>query len=320
MIVALAGGVGGAKLALGLSRILSPADLSVVVNTGDDFEHLGLHVSPDIDTVTYTLAGIANPEQGWGIAGETWSFMDALRGLGGETWFRLGDRDLATHVERTRRLRAGVSLSDITVEIARSLGIEHSLLPMSDDAVRTIVLSGGNRLGFQDYFVRQQCAPIVDDLLYEGAESATPSHGFAGLIADPNLAGVVVCPSNPFLSIGPMLAVPGVRRWLERRKFPVVAVSPIIAGAAVKGPAAKILAELGQDVSSVSVAAYYRGLIDILLMDDADREHAAAVAALGITPAFAPTLMRTLEDRERVAAECLSLLRSRAVTEPAVRR
>ncbi len=309
MIIALAGGVGGAKLALGLTRVLAADELAVVVNTGDDFEHLGLHISPDIDTVTYTLAGIANPETGWGLAGESWSFMRALGRLGGETWFHLGDSDLATHIERTRRLSAGESLSTVTAALARQLAVAHPVVPMSDDPVRTMVASGGRMLPFQDYFVRLRCEPTLESLEYVGGQSARPSPPFLNLMERRDLEGVILCPSNPYLSIGPMLAMPAVRGWLEGRRFPVAAVSPIVGGQAIKGPAAKILRELGQEVSPVSVARFYAGLIDALVIDEADGRLAADIARLGIRPVVTRTVMHDRDDKERLAQECLTAVR-----------
>lgn len=306
MIVALAGGVGGAKLADGLARRLAPEDLVVAVNTGDDFEHLGLSVSPDLDTVMYTLAGIANPAQGWGVAGETWQFMDALGRLGGETWFKLGDRDLATHVERTRRLAAGETLSSVTGTLCRALGIAHRIVPMSDRPVRTIVHTDSGRLGFQDYFVRRRCEPAVRSLEFAGASSAVPSPAFAAALSDPRLRAIVVCPSNPFLSIAPILAVPGVRAAVERASCPVVAVSPIIGDAAVKGPAAKILRELGREVSAAAVAREYAGWVDGLVIDERDRDRAGEVEAAGLRARVAGTLMTSAADRDRLADTVLA--------------
>ena len=244
-VLALSGGVGGAKLALGLYRVLPPGALTVVANTGDDFEHLGLAISPDLDTLLYTLAGIDNPATGWGRRDETWNFMAALERLGGETWFKLGDGDLATHVERTRRLAAGESLSQITDDFRRRLGISARLLPMSDDPVRTRLLTAEGWLDFQDYFVRRQCAPIVREIAFAGAAAARPHPDFLAALADPALRMVVICPSNPLISIDPILSLPGVREALRACRAPVVAVSPIIGGKAVKGPTAKMMAELG---------------------------------------------------------------------------
>jgi LPPG:FO 2-phospho-L-lactate transferase len=301
-VLALSGGVGGAKLALGLYRILPPDTLTIVANTGDDFEHLGLSISPDIDTLLYTLSGQDNPELGWGRAGETWTFMAALEALGGETWFRLGDGDLATHVERTRRLHAGESLTEITDDFRRRLGIAARLLPMSDDPVRTRLRTPEGWLDFQDYFVRLRCEPVIDRLEFVGAPAARPYPGFLAALSDPGLRAVVICPSNPFISIDPILAIPGVRAALRNCPAPVVAVSPIIGGKAVKGPTAKMMAELGLPVDAAVVAAHYRDFLDVYIADEAD---AAAVAGLGIPVVLTRTLMQSLADREAVARTVL---------------
>jgi LPPG:FO 2-phospho-L-lactate transferase len=301
MIVALAGGVGGAKLAAGLARVLPPEALVIAVNTGDDFEHLGLHVSPDLDTVMYTLAGIANPASGWGRADETWSFMTALERLGGPTWFRLGDRDLATNVERTRRLRTGEPLSAVTRELCARLGVRHAVVPMSDDPVRTVVHTERGALEFQHYFVRDRCEPRVQRLEYRGAAAARPSAALREALG--RGAGVLFCPSNPYLSIAPILAVPGVREAIGGR---AVAVSPIIAGQAVKGPAAKIMGELGVEPSALEVARYYRGIVRTLVIDRADAALAPEIQALGIGAVLEDTLMAADADRERLARACLA--------------
>ncbi|HSD41909.1 MAG TPA: 2-phospho-L-lactate transferase [Burkholderiales bacterium] len=305
MIVALAGGVGGAKLAAGLARVLQPEDLVIAVNTGDDFEHLGVHVSPDLDTVMYTLAGIANPETGWGQAGETWSFMEALAHLGGPAWFRLGDRDLATNVERTRRLRAGETLSELTRELCARLGVWHAVVPMSDEPVRTVVHTDRGALEFQHYFVRDRCEPRVAQLEYCGADAARPSPALRAALGRGDLAGVLICPSNPYLSIAPILAVPGVREAIAGR---AIAVSPIIAGRAVKGPAAKIMQELGIEPSALEVARYYRGVARAMVIDRSDAPLAAAIEALGIGVVLEDTLMTGDADRERLARACLAAL------------
>ncbi|MBS0561780.1 MAG: 2-phospho-L-lactate transferase [Proteobacteria bacterium] len=301
LVVALSGGIGGAKLVLGLSRVLPPEDLLVVANTGDDFEHLGLSISPDIDTVAYTLSGLANPELGWGRRDETWSFMETLGALGGETWFRLGDRDLALHVERTRRLRAGDSLTAITADVCARLGIACRVVPMSDDPVRTRVRSETGWIDFQDYFVRQQCAPVVRELAFAGAEAARPQPALMAALSDPRLAAVVICPSNPFISVEPILAIPGVRAALLACAAPVIGVSPIIGGRAVKGPTAKMLAELGLEVSAASVAWRYGDLLDGYIVDHAD----ADAPAQGPRVFAAETLMTTLADREALARAVL---------------
>jgi LPPG:FO 2-phospho-L-lactate transferase len=311
IVVALCGGVGGSKLALGLSRIVAGGDLIVVANTGDDFTHLGLAVSPDLDTVMYTLAGLADPARGWGRRAETWTFMTALGALGGETWFQLGDGDLATHVERTRRLAAGEPLSVITADFCRRLGIAACVLPMSDDPVRTRLRTGEGWLDFQDYFVRRRCAPVVTQLAYDGAAAARPNPDVLAALHDPRLRAVVICPSNPFISIAPILAVPGLREAITRCAAPVVAVSPIVGGHAVKGPTAKMMAELGLDASASAVARLYTDVIDAYVLDHID---AAEVPALGIPVTMAHTLMATLEDRERLAAHVLACADAAAMT------
>lgn len=311
MIIALSGGVGGAKLALGLSRVLPPEELLVVVNTGDDFEHLGLSISPDIDTLTYTLAGLANREVGWGRHDETWSFMETTASLGGETWFRLGDRDVALHVERTRRLRLGESLSDVTADICRRLGIGPRVVPMTDDRVRTRLLTDAGWLDFQEYFVRRRCEPVVRELSFDGAPQARAHPSFLAALADPALQAVVICPSNPFISVEPILAIPGVRSALAGCKAPVIAVSPIIAGQAVKGPTAKMMHELGLDASAGTVAARYADLLDGYVIDHADMSEVVSIDA---RVTLAQTLMTTLEDREalaRIVLDAAAVLRRR---------
>jgi LPPG:FO 2-phospho-L-lactate transferase len=297
-VLALSGGVGGAKLALGLYRILPPDALTIVANTGDDFEHLGLRVSPDLDTLLYTLSGWDNPELGWGRRGETWTFMAALEALGGETWFRLGDGDLATHVERTRRLNSGESLSAISDDFRRRLGIAARLVPMSDDPVRTRLLTSEGWLDFQDYFVRRRCAPEIAKLAFAGSDKARPHPDFVATLADPGLRAVVICPSNPFISIDPILAVSGIRAALRECRAPVVAVSPIIAGKAVTGQSAKMMAELGLPVDAASVARHYADILDLYIADEEDR---AAVAGLDVPVVLARTLMHSLADREALA-------------------
>jgi LPPG:FO 2-phospho-L-lactate transferase len=304
LVLALSGGVGGAKLVLGLSKVVPTGRLVVVANTGDDFEHLGLHVSPDIDTLLYTLAGFDNPETGWGRRDETWTFMAALDALGGETWFRLGDGDLATHVERTRRLKTGEPLSNIVADFSRRFRIAARILPMTDDAVRTRVLTSGGWLEFQRYFVEQQCQPEVRDFSFEGAASARPHPDFVAAISDPTLRAVVICPSNPFISVDPILALPGVRRALQNCAAPVIAVAPIIGGKAVKGPTAKMMTELGLRVSATEVARHYEDFLDGYVVDHTD---ASIAATLQIPTVTAKALMRSLADRENLARTALAL-------------
>jgi len=302
-VLALSGGIGGAKLALGLQSVLMPGELIAVVNTGDDFEHLGLAISPDIDTALYTLAGLANPELGWGRAEETWNFMAELERLGGETWFRLGDRDLAFHIERTRRLAAGEPLSKIIGDFARRLAIATAVLPMTDDRVRTLVDTAEGTLSFQRYFVQRRCAPAVRGLRFEGAAQARPSAGALEAMGRPSLRAIVICPSNPYLSIDPILAIPGWRSALTASAAPVVAVSPLIAGAAVKGPTAKIMRELKLEVSPVTVAKHYSDLIDGFVLDRAD---ARLASRIDVSVKVTATLMRSLADKERLAREVLA--------------
>jgi LPPG:FO 2-phospho-L-lactate transferase len=302
VIIALSGGVGGAKLALGLARVMPPEQLTVVVNTGDDFEHLGLSISPDIDTVTYTLAGVANRELGWGRQDETWSFMETMEALGGETWFRLGDRDVALHVERTRRLNAGETLSAVTADLCRRLGIKSHVVPMSDDPVRTRLRTDEGWLDFQEYFVHRRCEPVVHELLFQGAGAARAHPDFLAALRDPSLQAVVICPSNPFISVEPILAIPGVRQAMIDSPVPIIAVSPIIAGQAVKGPTAKMMKELGLDPSAGTVAHRYHDLLDGYVIDHADMSEVVSIDA---RVTLAQTLMRTMEDREALARTVL---------------
>ena len=301
-IVALCGGVGGAKLALGLERRFG-AGVTVIVNTGDDFEHLGLHISPDVDTVLYTLGGLSDPERGWGRADETWHFMESLGGIGGEIWFQLGDRDLALHVERTRQLRSGMSLTDFTASIAKQFGIAAAVVPMSDDPVSTFVHTNEGALPFQEYFVRRRCEPVLQRVEFRNAERARPSAAALAALRDPDLTAIIICPSNPYLSVDPVLAVPLMRDAIREAAAPVVALSPLIGGKAVKGPTAKILSELNKDCTPLTIARHYHDLIDGLIIDRADRYSAAA---LPVPVRVTDTLMRTLEDRERMASECVA--------------
>ena len=290
------------KLAVGLEAVLPRGALTVVVNTGDDFEHLGLSISPDLDTTLYTLAGLANPELGWGREGETWNFMAELERLGGETWFRLGDKDLALHVERTRRLATGESLESITSYIASRLGIATRIVPMTSDPVRTVVETDEGTLGFQHYFVRRRCEPSVREIRYEGAGQARAPKTTLGALRAAEFEMVVICPSNPYLSIDPILAVPEWRAALESCDIPVIAISPIIGGQAVKGPTAKIMRELTIEVSPLSVARHYADILDGFVLDETD---AAQAPLFDIPVRIAPTLMRTLSDKERLARDVL---------------
>jgi LPPG:FO 2-phospho-L-lactate transferase len=316
-VIALCGGVGGAKLAFGLSRVLPPDDLSIIVNTGDDFVHLGLAMSPDIDTVVYTLADLADRERGWGLAGETWSFLSALARLGGEDWFQVGDHDLATHIIRTRRRAAGESLSQVTAELARRLGVAHAVIPMSDQSVATWIDTPGGALPFQAYFVRERCLPVALRVRFEGAEQAAPSPGFAAALARPDLAAILICPSNPYLSIDPILAIPGVREALAARRAPCVAVSPIVGGQAIKGPTAKLMRELGLAPGAAAICDHYARLIDGLLLDHADAGDAAEVERRGIAAHVTGTVMRNDDDRVALARDTLVFAASLRALSPA---
>jgi LPPG:FO 2-phospho-L-lactate transferase len=306
-VFALAGGVGGAKLADGLAQCLPPEDLTVVVNIGDDFEHLGLKICPDIDTVCYTLAGIANPATGWGRAGETWNAMESLSRLGGPAWFRLGDLDLGAHLERTRRIKAGEPLSQVTRDFCRAWGIRLTVLPASDDAVPTWVYTELGEMPFQEYFVHQQCQPRVTGFRFEGVERARPAPGVLETLQTADL--VVICPSNPWVSIDPILAIPGLRASLASRRIheacPVIAVSPIIGGQALKGPAAKMYAELGIQPTARAVAAHYGSLLSGFVVDVVDVDQAVEITGMGIQPLSVDTIMNTPGDRRRLAEEVL---------------
>lgn len=304
-VLALSGGIGGAKLALGLTHVLAPEDLAIVVNTGDDFEHLGLSISPDIDTLVYTLAGLDNPEVGWGRRDETWTFMKALADLGGPDWFRLGDGDLAMHVERTRRLKAGETLSSVTADLARRVGIGPRILPASDDPVRTRLTTSDGLLDFQDYFVRLRCAPEVREIEFVGAQTARPLPEVLDRLADDALRAVVLCPSNPFVSIEPILAVPGLREALRATRAPVVAVSPIVGGQAIKGPAAKMMRELGISLTASSVAARYADFLDGFVLDECDAGLADAIPTRTLVTC---TLMRDLETKKALARDVLAFV------------
>jgi LPPG:FO 2-phospho-L-lactate transferase len=303
-IVALAGGVGGAKLAHGLSLVLPPEDLTVIVNTGDDFEHFGLHISPDLDTVCYTLAGLANPETGWGRLGESWQAISSVERLGGPTWFHLGDQDLGTHLERTRRLKDGASLSEVTRSFCAAWDVKPLVLPMSDQPVRTIVQSDEGELAFQEYFVHRRCEPRVKGFEFRGLGAASPAPGVLEALAAAE--AVVVCPSNPWVSIAPILALPGVRQAVQGRL--TVAVSPIIGGEAVRGPAAKMYAEMGISPSAVAVAAHYQGLARGFVFDEADAELGPDIARYMMWVFATQTLMRTPHDRQRLAKDVLNFI------------
>lgn len=301
-ITALAGGVGGAKLADGLAQCLKPGELTVIVNTGDDFDHFGLRICPDLDTVCYTLAQMANPETGWGLAGESWRVLSALKALGGPDWFNLGDRDLATHLERTRLLRSGWSLTEVTRQFCEIWGIAGFVLPMSDQPVSTMVqtLEQGE-LSFQEYFVHQHCEPTVTGFRFAGIESACPAPGVLEALREAD--AVILCPSNPWVSIGPILALPGVKDILQSK--PTVAVSPLIGGKAVKGPAAKMYQELGIVPSAKAVAEHYRDFLRGFALDLSDKSEINEIEQWGIISLVTNILMSTTTDRRRLAEEVL---------------
>jgi LPPG:FO 2-phospho-L-lactate transferase len=301
--VALAGGVGGAKLADGLYRMLPPSDLTVIVNTGDDFEHLGLRISPDLDTVCYTLAELANPDTGWGRSGETWKALENVTRLGGPNWFKLGDADLGTHLERTYRLKTGDPLSSITRSFCQSWGISIPIIPMTDDIVRTHVIT--NELGdlpFQEYFVKYQCNPRVVSFRFMGIETAKPAPGVIEAIQEADW--IILCPSNPWVSIDPIIAVPGIRDCISRKK--VISVSPIIGGKAIKGPAAKMYQELKIQPSAAAVAKHYKDLITCFVIDKIDASEANQINDWGIISLTTNTLMLKITDRVRLAGEILA--------------
>lgn len=302
-ILALTGGVGGAKLALGLSKVLPPDELMFAVNTGDDFEHLGLHISPDLDSLTYALSQQNNTETGWGRAGESWNFIETLGALGGEAWFRLGDKDLALHTARTQMLKAGATLSQATAAITQSMDIEHTVAPMSDSPVRTIVHSDQGDLAFQHYFVREGCGPKVNGFSFDGIESAKLNPLIRDWLTD--CAGVIICPSNPFVSVDPLLHLDGFGEALK--SLPVIAVSPIVGGIAIKGPAAKMMQELDMPATALAVADHYQGLIDGFIVDQTDAE---LVEQFNVPTISTPSVMVTLQDRIDLARTCVRFLAS----------
>ena len=306
-ILALAGGVGGAKLALGLSKLLRPERLAIVVNTADDEEFYGLHVSPDLDTVMYTLAGVANPDTGWGIQEETFAVLQGLGDYGEDTWFKLGDRDLATHIRRTALLREGTTLSEVTRILCEALGIAHAIVPMNDNRVRTIVDSEIGPLAFQDYFVRHMCEPRAKSIRFDGAEEASPSAGFVKALETSD--ALVYYPSNPYLSIAPILAVSEITDRIHKFQGRRIAVSPIVGGQALRGPAAKLLAEFGADVSCVGVAKQYVGLCDVFVIDEVDADRAGEVQALGFQVEVCRTVMASDQDKVDLGRRVLEIAR-----------
>lgn len=304
MIVALSGGTGGAKLVEGLAAVLDPRQLTVICNTGDDCVFHGLHVSPDIDTITYTLAGLSDTEKGWGIKGDSFVALDQLRRLGADAWFNLGDKDLATHILRTQRVREGRTLSEITAQIRLALGVAVTILPMSDGRVETRVQTPAGEISFQEFFVKERWAPEVLSVRFAGAEQSRPAPGVLDAIGAAE--AIIICPSNPVTSLGPILAVPGIRPALEEAAAPVVGVSPIVGARAISGPAHKLMRAAGWESSALGVAQCYRGFLDRFLIAEEDRESAAEIARLGIEPRCADICMRSLADKKRLAAEVLA--------------
>ncbi len=310
-VVALSGGVGGAKLVDGLAQVWEPDELLIVANTGDDFEHLGLRISPDVDTVLYTLAGIADAERGWGRAHETWNAMEVLAEIGGPTWFRLGDRDLALHLWRSERLRGGATLSELTRELSERLKVRVPIVPMTDDRLATVLDTDEGVLGFQEYFVHRRCAPRVRAVRFVSTGLARPAPALAAAMSRDDAPAIVICPSNPYLSVDPILAVAGMRDWLTRSEATVVAVSPIIGGEAVKGPAAKLLRELAGESSALTVARHFAPLVDLFVLDEGDHELREPIARLGMEVLVTDTLMQSRDDRRRLAATLRQALESR---------
>ncbi|MDE2597423.1 MAG: 2-phospho-L-lactate transferase [Sphingomonadales bacterium] len=304
-VLALSGGVGGAKLAAGLAAVLPPERLTIAVNTGDDFEHLGLTICPDIDSVVYALVGLNDTQRGWGVTGETWQAMAMLKALGEKGWFNLGDRDLGMHIARSWRLRGGESLSEVTARLTRGLGIAHPVVPMSDDPLRTQVLTEAGWTDFQRWFVELQCGPELKGIRFAGAPGAAPAPGLLAALERPDLAAVVLCPSNPFLSVDPILAVDGVRDRLLSLQVPRIAVSPLVGGKAVKGPLSKLLAERGQGEDNIAIAKHYGPLVGHMVIDSGDARDEPGLRALGLEVVVMPTLMKQAEDRARLAQAVL---------------
>lgn len=308
-ILAVTGGVGGAKLCLGLSQVLTPEQLGFVVNVGDDFSHFGLHISPDIDTLTYTLSGLSNPETGWGRQGETWHFIEAMKKLGGDAWFNLGDADLALHMYRTECLKAGHELAKVTDEIAKKLGIAHSIMPVTSDPVPTVISTELGDLPFQEYFVKMRCEPAVNGFKFKGAEDASINEELRSWLDDPALAAIVICPSNPYISVDPVLAAGGFGQIIKDLGVPVVGISPIVHGAAIKGPTAKIMSELQIPNTAVAVAEHYKQILTGFVIDETDESLAANVRELGISTISAQTVMVTLGDKINLAKVVLDFVR-----------
>ena len=306
MLVVLTGGTGGAKLIHGLSLEISPEELCIVCNTGDDFVLHGLHISPDLDTIAYTLGGVADTEKGWGIQGDTFAALEWLEKYGGESWFKLGDRDLATHITRSRLLREGLTLAQVTERIGKSLGVKAALLPMSNDPVETKIQTPAGEISFQEYFVKRRWSVEVSGVSYAGAQASLPAPGVLDALRDAR--GVIVCPSNPVTSIGPILAVPGIREALRETKAAVLAISPIIAGRPVSGPADRLMAADGMEISSFGVAKAYADFVDLFALAPEDKNWRTRIEALGVKTVEKTIRMNSLNDKRNLARELLALL------------
>ena len=309
-IVALAGGVGASKLLLGLSRVMNPRDLTIIANTGDDLALHGLEISPDLDILTYTLAGVVNPETGWGFAGDSFSIRDRLAVLKGPQWFNLGDRDLATHIYRTELLRNGDTLSQVADKVRRAFGVQSRILPMSDSPVRTMIRTGGGWLQFQEYFVKKHSKPVVRGIRFDGSKTAKPAPGV--LAALKSADGILICPSNPLISIGPILSVPGIRRALNRQRDKVLAVCPIVSGRSLKGPSDRMMRQMGFQASALGVARLYSDICGMFMIDVADAKAKAQIESLGLRVIVCPTVMKTLEDKIALARSVLAMVRKNA--------
>jgi LPPG:FO 2-phospho-L-lactate transferase len=307
-IAALAGGIGASKFLLGLSSVLPPEEITIIANTGDDIELLGLRISPDIDTITYTLAGVINEATGWGLTGDTFECINWLSRYGEARWFNLGDRDLATHIYRTHQLRQGRSLTEVTDHIRRSLGVRSVILPMTDAYMPTRVVTDEGEMHFQEYFVRRRCEPRVNQIRFDGVESAQPAQGVMNAILDAD--AVIICPSNPFISIGPILAVPGLLDALKKTRAEVIAITPIIGGRALKGPAADMLRDLGHEVSARGVALVYKDFVDVFVLDELDATIEPDIKELGMRVVTTNTVMNALEDKQQLARRVLESMKS----------
>jgi LPPG:FO 2-phospho-L-lactate transferase len=305
-ITALAGGVGASKFLLGLAAVMPPERITIIANTGDDIELFGLHISPDIDTITYTLAGVINEQTGWGLARDSFECLNWLARYNEAHWFNLGDRDLATHIHRTHQLREGRTLAEATDHIRRSLGVRSLILPATDEYVPTLVVTDEGEMHFQEYFVRRRCEPRVREIRFRGIESARPAPGVTLAILEAD--AVIICPSNPFISIGPILAVPGIREALKETRAKVIAITPIIGGRALKGPAADMLGDLGHECSARGVATVYKDFIDLFVLDEVDRAIKPSIEELGIGVVVTNTVMSTLEDKQRLAGQVLEIV------------